>query len=726
MSAAPDNIDHYSLDHVLDFYNGATRERRLSGLELDIGKRRIELQEEAEREVQRKEKKAKEESLRKKGCLAELFEYLVVVPLAMVAVAPAVPFILAKALDELAKPLYRARVKAARALTTPREVRERRQEHIGNIRVDPWGNENHPLEYATTPLAKMQERISQKTKGETFTLDEFYELTGTRRVVESLSRDRYGSLEHKTVKHARSNERLDLLLVLADRLGYFEGSAPLKAEARTAELRKYVSRKKESGETEDDLEFFLEDRDKLLAVARASFERGNFKKAITDYTKVLGTFADTQEAYVKIAEAHERMGDKDTAIEAYREVLYRFYNRFEDKGEMLALHEKLARLRYETGNFPSAGWYVRELEHLNRGHPVVKAFGNMKKDLYAKAVKAYGRLKAKRKGSQKRFFDLVNSAIELDPRQGDFIWLRALGYESIGETGKAQDDYIRLDNYDSFSSEHMKVSLWWDQRRKINAHRRSNALVKRPTRHNRREWAGSAHREMVAVERDGFEDPLLELRCVRTWLTEAEKSVGKKQFKQARAIYTRIVNIDPRNLEAHLGVASAWEATARRSKGEAKTKACDSAIARYKRILKTVHAQAVDAVYGIGKNYLTLGKYDSAAKRFQEALRIYPPHAEAVSGLQDIARHCYRRAIPLYNKVGQRKNAVALLDKAVSYDPQCSDVHRLRGMALEKLGKKSEAVASYRAALAPENCFWMKTGQKREADVRKRLAKLEK
>ena len=186
--------------------------------------------------------------------------------------------------------------------------------------------------------------------------------------------------------------------------------------------------------------------------------------------------------------------------------------------------------------------------------------------------------------------------------------------------------------------------------------------------------------------------------------------------KILRAALKRIIASDPQHLEAHLAMARSWEASGR----------ITNAIARYQKILKTVDAGCAEAVYGVGKNHLKQKNYTVAATRFREALRIDPYHVEAENGLHKVTVRWYDQAVPLYNKKGKKKEALALLDKALKYNPNCSDAHRLRGMALEKLGRKDDAIASYRAALAPENSFWRTSEEKRKDNVEKRLAKLTK
>ena len=124
--------------------------------------------------------------------------------------------------------------------------------------------------------------------------------------------------------------------------------------------------------------------------------------------------------------------------------------------------------------------------------------------------------------------------------------------------------------------------------------------------------------------------------------------------------------------------------------------------------------------YAIGKMLFALKRYDEARSAFESALTedlsFYPAHAAlatiaaTLGGDVEIALHEYALAAELNPGDGilfydygtallraQRwQEALEQFDRAAALEPYFPDVHHNRGLALDRLGRRAEAVAAYR------------------------------
>ena len=81
-------------------------------------------------------------------------------------------------------------------------------------------------------------------------------------------------------------------------------------------------------------------------------------------------------------------------------------------------------------------------------------------------------------------------------------------------------------------------------------------------------------------------------------MNAAREALASRKYRRARSKFEEVLAINEGTLEAHLGIAKAWEGSDNPT----------SAIARYKKILREVRPRCIDAIYGVGKNYTKIQK----------------------------------------------------------------------------------------------------------------------
>ena len=98
-----------------------------------------------------------------------------------------------------------------------------------------------------------------------------------------------------------------------------------------------------------------------------------------------------------------------------------------------------------------------------------------------------------------------------------------------------------------------------------------------------------------------------------------------------------------------------------------------------------------DALSGLGGAFVEIGRYDEAHHCFGSALEIDPGHPAALAGMGDLCM-----------KMSAFAEAVNAYDAAISADPGQRNPHAGRGEALKNLGRLKEASKSFTMALRIE------------------------
>ncbi len=236
---------------------------------------------------------------------------------------------------------------------------------------------------------------------------------------------------------------------------------------------------------------------------------------------------------------------------------------------------------------------------------------------------------------------------------------------------------------------------------------------------------------------------------VNSWIphafTAALRSQQAGQLDQARQLYIRILEHDPRHSDAMYFLASiagqagdlalaadllkqAIAVEPRKTSyhvllGNTLQKAGQLELSKtcYHNALR-LEPNSVDAHYNLGNTLEHLGVFEEATRHFARAVALDPAHIEARNNLGNMYRavgrfqdalECYRFALqlapqsmPLHLNSGnahmaedRHDQALACFDRAVELAPDLGPLHNNRGNALRHLGRHQEAIDAFRQAL---------------------------
>jgi tetratricopeptide (TPR) repeat protein len=178
---------------------------------------------------------------------------------------------------------------------------------------------------------------------------------------------------------------------------------------------------------------------------------------------------------------------------------------------------------------------------------------------------------------------------------------------------------------------------------------------------------------------------------------------GERQ--QAERAYNRILRIDPQHADAlHLlGVIAQQNGDARRA---------------IEHIARAIAVQPQSAVFhnNLGAALLDQGRHGEAAGSFRRALALQPNYLDALLNLAraasqgdelTVAVDCWQRSLRLkpdnadaLQSLGRLPEAIEYYDRVLKLNPDRSEAHNNRGVALLNLGDSDEAIASFERAVA--------------------------
>lgn len=134
---------------------------------------------------------------------------------------------------------------------------------------------------------------------------------------------------------------------------------------------------------------------------------------------------------------------------------------------------------------------------------------------------------------------------------------------------------------------------------------------------------------------------------------------------------------DPSNVDAHLGLAYAYQQMNRFEEAAA---AYDEVLAR--------DAQNLGALYNKAVVLSELDRQSEAEELFRDVLEIAPEHALAATALGDY-----------YREAGRYAELVDVVAPAAGANPEMADLQALLGEGYENTGRAAEAEQAYRTAL---------------------------
>jgi tetratricopeptide (TPR) repeat protein len=95
-----------------------------------------------------------------------------------------------------------------------------------------------------------------------------------------------------------------------------------------------------------------------------------------------------------------------------------------------------------------------------------------------------------------------------------------------------------------------------------------------------------------------------------------------------------------------------------------------------------------------------LGRESEAIEAYRQALSLNPNFKEARDNLSDLEASLYLEQGFKHKEVNKYEDVLTEADAAIKIDPSVAEAHNLRGIALEELGRESEAIEAYRQALS--------------------------
>jgi tetratricopeptide (TPR) repeat protein len=171
-------------------------------------------------------------------------------------------------------------------------------------------------------------------------------------------------------------------------------------------------------------------------------------------------------------------------------------------------------------------------------------------------------------------------------------------------------------------------------------------------------------------------------------LQEARAEVDEGNALKAVKIYNSILNQEPREFKARIGLGLAYE-----SLGEYQ-KAADE----YNNVIK-LQPNNVEAHYNLGAVCWEMGMIDTAQEEFKKALELDPSCADA---------H-YNMGVALYKK-GLYERAILELEKAVAIDPEYTKSYYYLGTSYSQLQRHGKAIKMFEQLLEKEphnrSAFW--------------------
>jgi tetratricopeptide (TPR) repeat protein len=200
-------------------------------------------------------------------------------------------------------------------------------------------------------------------------------------------------------------------------------------------------------------------------------------------------------------------------------------------------------------------------------------------------------------------------------------------------------------------------------------------------------------------------------KLVNARVALAEAYGQKRNFDEALKAYKAALEIDPASAPALRGAAAIYMA---------REQNYDALPLLEKLVVQRKDDAAAHA--DLGAVYAATSNHDGAKKQFEQALRLSPRNASALTGLANLSF-----------KNGDDARGISLLKKSIESAPKAFEPHYLLGSAYNRAGKYREALAELDAALQvadnqPEVYYQLARaygGVGRDADRRAAIAKFE-
>jgi arylsulfatase A-like enzyme/tetratricopeptide (TPR) repeat protein len=117
------------------------------------------------------------------------------------------------------------------------------------------------------------------------------------------------------------------------------------------------------------------------------------------------------------------------------------------------------------------------------------------------------------------------------------------------------------------------------------------------------------------------------------------------------------------------------------------------------KLLEGMPASDAEALNGLGVAYADAGRYDAARQTFRRLLTLDPTNGLAYQNLASIALSEAQAAKAAADRQRLLHEAEGFADQAIEADPSLAKAYTTLGVILENAGRKTEAIASWKAAV---------------------------
>lgn len=171
-------------------------------------------------------------------------------------------------------------------------------------------------------------------------------------------------------------------------------------------------------------------------------------------------------------------------------------------------------------------------------------------------------------------------------------------------------------------------------------------------------------------------------------LSNAYEAYNSKNYSKALELY---LSVNPQTTDSLLGIAGAYQ----------NLQQTDKALEYYKKALKSSPTNS-DIAYSIGAIYANAENYTEARRYFEQAVQLNPSNLNAKDALLDmkdvISQNNVQSAVKLIEEQ-KYDEALMLLNKALTDNPQNSDAYFYRASVYDTKNKYQLAINDYKKSL---------------------------
>jgi len=178
-------------------------------------------------------------------------------------------------------------------------------------------------------------------------------------------------------------------------------------------------------------------------------------------------------------------------------------------------------------------------------------------------------------------------------------------------------------------------------------------------------------------------------------IEQAKAQLSQQRYDQAIPILQKAALVDPRSMEAHFYLGSAFY----------HLKDMEKAIAEYQAVL-SLQPDAAEAMFNLGSCYEHSRRFDDAVSWYEKYLTARPHAADAPDVRRSIGE--IRKIVEIHSLFNESRSLLEqkrpldarfLLEKAAALQPESPEIHYNLGMAYHDTGNLPKAIEEFQRAL---------------------------